>query len=49
MMHPGVRKKALDMQRRFQIDDTGIYNAINQVKQGCSGYQACSPDNLNVR
>ena len=28
MMHPGVKKQALDMQRRFEIDQVGLYNAI---------------------
>ena len=45
MMHPGVKKQALDMQRRFEIDEIGLYNAIKQVKKGCSVCQACNPDN----
>ena len=49
MMHPGVRKQPIDMQRRFQIDDICLYNAIKQVKKGCSVCQACNPDNWNVR
>ena len=49
MMHPGVRTKALDMQRRFEIDEIGLYNAIKQVKKGCSVCQACNPDNRNVQ
>ena len=44
MMHQGVKKQALDMQRRFQIDEIGLYNAIKQVKKGCSVCQACNPD-----
>ena len=36
MMHPGVRKQALDMQFRFQIDEIGLYNAMEQVRKGCS-------------
>ena len=49
MMHPGVKKQPLDMQLPFEIDEIGIYNAIKQVKQGCSVCQACNPDNGNVR
>ena len=49
MMHPGVRKQAIDMQRRFEIDEIGLYNAIKRVKKGCSVSQACNPDNRNVR
>ena len=45
IMHPGVKKQALDMQRRFEVDDIGLYNAIKQVKKGCSVCQACNPDN----
>ena len=48
MMHPGVRKQALDMQRRFEIDQIGLYNAIKKVRKGCSVCQACNPDNRNV-
>ena len=44
MMHPGVKKQALDMQRWFEVDDIGLYNAIKQVQKGCSVCQACSPD-----
>ena len=36
MMRPGSKKQALDMQRRLDIDDIGLYNAIKQVKEGCS-------------
>ena len=49
MMHSGVRKQALDMQRRFEIDQIGLYNAIKKVRKGCSVCQACNPDNRNVR
>ena len=48
MMHQGVRKQALDMQRRFGIDQIGLYNAIKKVRKGCSVSQACNPDNQNV-
>ena len=48
MMHPGVRKQALDMQRRFEIDQIGLYNAIRKGRKGCSVCQACNPDNRNV-
>ena len=49
MMHPGVRKQALDMQRRFQIDQISLYNAIKKVRKGCSVCQACNPNNRNVK
>ena len=49
MMHPGVRKQALDMQRRFEIDQICLYNAIKKVRKGCSVCQACNPDNRKVR
>ena len=49
VMHPGVRKQALDMQHRFQINEIGLYNAIEQVRKGCLVCQACNPDNLNVK
>ena len=49
MMHPGVRKQALDMQRRFEIDQISLYNAIKKVRKGCSVCQACNPDNQNVK
>ena len=49
MLHPWVRKQALDMQRRFKIDEIGLYNAIKQVKKGCSVCQGCNLDNRNVR
>ena len=48
MMHPGVRKQALDMQHRFKIDQIGLYNAIKKVRKGCSICQACNADNRNV-
>ena len=49
MMHPGVKKQALDMQRRFDIDQIGLYTAIKKVRKGCSVCQACNPDNRNVK
>ena len=49
MMHRRVTKRALDMRRRFKIDEIGIYNATTQVKKGCSVRQACCPDNQNVK
>ena len=49
MMQPGVKKQAIDMQRRFEIGGIGLYNAIKQVKRGRSVCQACTPDNRNVR
>ena len=49
MMHLGVKKQALDMQRWFEIDEIGLYNALKQVKKGCSVCQACSSDNRNVK
>ena len=49
MLHPGVKKQALDMQRRFEIDQIGLYTAIKKVKKGCSVCQACNPDNRNVK
>ena len=48
-MHTGVGKQALDMQRRFGIDEIGLYNAIKQVKKGCSVCQPFNPDNWNVK
>ena len=48
IMHPGVRKQTLDMQRRFEIDQIGLYNVIKKVMKGCSVCQACNPDNRNV-
>ena len=49
MLHPGVKKQALDMQRRFEIDHIGHYTAIKKVRKGCSVCQACNPDNRNVK
>ena len=49
MMHPGVKKQALDMQRWFEIDQIGLYTAIKKVRKGCSVCQACNPDNRNVK
>ena len=49
MMHPGVKKQALDMQRRFASDQIGVYTAIKKVRKGCSVCQACNPDNRNVK
>ena len=49
MMHPGVKKQALDMQRRFEIDQIGLYTAIKKVRKGCSVCQACNPDNRKVK
>ena len=48
MVHAGVKKQALAMQCRFQIDDIGLYDAIKKVKKGFSLCQACIPDNRNV-
>ena len=36
MMHPQVKKQALDMQRRFESDQISLYNAIKKVRKGCS-------------
>ena len=49
MKHPGVKKKARDMQRRFEIDQIGLYTAIKKVRKGCSVCQACNDDNRNVK
>ena len=49
MMHPGVTKQPIDMQRRFEIHDIGLYNAIKQVNKGCFVCQACDSDDRNVR
>ena len=43
-MHPEVRKQAIDMQRRFEIDETALYKA-RRVLLVC---QPCNPDNRNV-
>ena len=48
MMQPGVRRQALDIQHRFDIDQIGLYNAIKKVGKGCSVCHACNPDNRNV-
>ena len=37
------------MQRRLEIDEIGLDNAIKQVRKDCSVCQACNPDNRNVR
>ena len=49
MMHPGVKKQALDMQRRFEIDQISLYSAIKKVRKGCSVCQACNHDIRNVK
>ena len=49
MMHPGVKKQALDMQRWFEIDDIGLYHAITQVKKGFLFCHACNPQNRSVQ
>ena len=49
MLHPGVKKQALDMQRRFEIDHIVLYTAIKKVRKGCSVCQACIRDNWNVK
>ena len=49
MLHPGVKKQALDMQRLFEIDHIVLYTAIKKVRKGCSVCQACNPDNRNVK
>ena len=49
MMHPVVKKQALDMQRRFEIDQINLYTAIEKVRKNCSVCQACNPDNRNVK
>ena len=49
MMHPGIKKQALGMQRRFKINEIGLYNANKQVKKGCSVRQACNADNQNAK
>ena len=49
MMHPGVKKQALDMQRRFEINQISLYSAIKKVRKGCSVCQAYNPDNRNVK
>ena len=49
MMHPGGKKQAIDMQRRFEVDEIGPYSAIKQVKKGCLVCQSCNPNHSNVR
>ena len=49
MMHPGVRKQALDMQRWFEIDQIGLLKAIKKVTKGCSACQDCNPDKDDVK
>ena len=49
MMHPGVKKQALDMQSWYEITEIRLYNAMKQVKKGCSVCQTCNPDNGNVK
>ena len=46
IMHQGVGKQVLDMQRLLEIDKIGLYNVIRLVKKGCSVCQACNPDRL---
>ena len=48
-MHSGVKKQALDMQRRLVIDQIALYSAIKKVRKGCSVCQACNPHNRNVK
>ena len=49
MMHPGVKKQALDMQRRLEIDQISLYSAIKKVRKDCSVCQACNLDNRNIK
>ena len=49
MMHQGVKKQGLEMQRRLEVDEIGLYNVMKRVKKGCSVCQACNPDNRNVK
>ena len=47
MIHPGVKKQALDMQRQFEIDQISLYNAITKVQKallGLSGLQSRQPE-----
>ena len=47
MMHPGVKKQALYMQRRFEIDQISLYSAIKKVMKGLlglSGLQSQQPE-----
>ena len=43
IMLPGVRKQALDMQRRFEIDQIGLHNAIKKVRKGCLSVRPAIP------
>ena len=49
MLHPGVKKQALDMQRQFKIDQINLYTAMKKVRKGCSVCQACNAHNRNVK
>ena len=49
MTHLGVKKQALDMHRRFKIDEIGLYIAIKEAKKGCSVCQACNAVNRKVQ
>ena len=44
MMHPGVKKQALDMQRRFEFDQIGLYSAGQKGLLGLSGLQSRQPE-----
>ena len=37
MMHPGVRKQALDMQRRFRIHQIGLNKSHQEGQEGLLG------------
>ena len=39
----------MDMQRWFEMDEIGLYNATKQVKKGFSVCQACNADNRNIK
>ena len=49
MMHRGFRKHALDMQRQLRFNEIGLYNAIKQVRKGCSVCGAGNPVNQKVK
>ena len=49
MLHPGLKKQALDMQRWFKMDEIGLYNAVKQVKKAWLFCQVCSHHNRNVK
>ena len=49
MIIPGVKEQALDMKRRFEIDEIGLHNAIKQIQKGCVVCQAWNPDKQNVK